>query len=240
MVFATRDGAAGPLEAAGPSRDRRWPGSGRRQPAPSSTSTSGTRWPTRSPNGSSPRRGGNPLALLELPTELDAAQLRGSSPLPAQLHLTARVERVFLDRSRRLSADVQSVLLLAAADDTGDRHRAQACGRVPRSGRAMRWTAAVASGLVVEDGVGRRRAPPAGPLGDLPGRDGCGQAPRAPGAGRGPGRRGRPRPGDLASRRCCRRPGRRPWSPPWSSSGPEHSVAAGMPLPWRPSSVRQP
>ena len=37
--------------------------------------------------------GGNPLALLELPTELSAAQLAGSSPLPTQLHLTARVEQ---------------------------------------------------------------------------------------------------------------------------------------------------
>ena len=63
--------------------------------------------------------GGNPLALLELPTELSGAQLQGASPLPAQLHLTARVERVFLDRSQRLPAPVQSILLLAAADDTG-------------------------------------------------------------------------------------------------------------------------
>jgi DNA-binding CsgD family transcriptional regulator/tetratricopeptide (TPR) repeat protein len=63
---------------------------------------------------------GNPLALLELPSELSAAQLRGSSALPAQLHLTARVEQVFLDRSRRLPRPVQSLLLLAAADDTGE------------------------------------------------------------------------------------------------------------------------
>ena len=36
---------------------------------------------------------GNPLALLELPGELSAAQLEGAAPLPATLHLTARVER---------------------------------------------------------------------------------------------------------------------------------------------------
>ena len=48
--------------------------------------------------------GGNPLALLELPTELSPDQLGGSSPLPAQLHLTTRVEQAFLDRSRLLSA----------------------------------------------------------------------------------------------------------------------------------------
>jgi DNA-binding CsgD family transcriptional regulator len=63
---------------------------------------------------------GNPLALLELPRELTAEELQGSAPLPSHLHLTARVEQVFLDRSRRLPAPVQAVLLLAAADDTGD------------------------------------------------------------------------------------------------------------------------
>jgi DNA-binding CsgD family transcriptional regulator len=63
--------------------------------------------------------GGNPLALLELPTELSLEQLGGASPLPAQLHLTTRVEQAFLDRSRLLPPAVQSLLLLAAADDTG-------------------------------------------------------------------------------------------------------------------------
>ena len=64
--------------------------------------------------------GGNPLALLELPTQLSAEQLEGAAPLPAQLHLTTRVEQAFLDRSRLLPAAVQQVLLLAAADDTGN------------------------------------------------------------------------------------------------------------------------
>lgn len=64
--------------------------------------------------------GGNPLALLELPGELTPGQLSGAAPLPAQLHLPTQVERVFLDRSRRLAPTVQTVLLLAAADDTGE------------------------------------------------------------------------------------------------------------------------
>lgn len=63
--------------------------------------------------------GGNPLALLELPGELTAAQLEGAVALPDALHLTARVEGALLDRSRRLPRPVQQVLLLAAADDTG-------------------------------------------------------------------------------------------------------------------------
>ncbi len=62
---------------------------------------------------------GNPLALLELPGELSQAQLHGSVPLPPQFALTAGVERAFLDRSRRLSEQVQTLLLVAAADATG-------------------------------------------------------------------------------------------------------------------------
>jgi len=63
--------------------------------------------------------GGNPLALLELPAGLTAGQLRGTAPLPRQLLLTAGVERAFLDRCRRLPEPVQTLLLVAAADDTG-------------------------------------------------------------------------------------------------------------------------
>ncbi len=95
--------------------------------------------------------GGNPLALLELPAELTADQLGGSSPLPTQLHLSARVEQAFLDRSRLLPAPVQSVLLVAAADDTGDlavvRAAAATLG-VPEDA----LEAAAASGLLVADG----------------------------------------------------------------------------------------
>ncbi|HET9760432.1 MAG TPA: AAA family ATPase, partial [Nocardioidaceae bacterium] len=63
--------------------------------------------------------GGNPLALLELPTGLSPDQLAGDAPLPQLLTLTAGVERAFLDRCRRLSEPVQTLLLVAAADATG-------------------------------------------------------------------------------------------------------------------------
>jgi DNA-binding CsgD family transcriptional regulator len=63
--------------------------------------------------------GGNPLALVELPTALTGAQLHGTEPMPPRLPLTAGVERVFLDRCRRLPEPVQTVLLIAAADDSG-------------------------------------------------------------------------------------------------------------------------
>jgi DNA-binding CsgD family transcriptional regulator len=63
--------------------------------------------------------GGNPLALVELPTVLTPAQLRGTDPLPARLPLTMGMERVFVQRCRRLSEEVQTLLLVAAADDSG-------------------------------------------------------------------------------------------------------------------------
>jgi hypothetical protein len=63
--------------------------------------------------------GGNPLALLELPTALSPAQRAGSEPLPATLPLTRGVERTFLERCRRLPEAAQTVLLVAVADGTG-------------------------------------------------------------------------------------------------------------------------
>jgi DNA-binding CsgD family transcriptional regulator/tetratricopeptide (TPR) repeat protein len=95
---------------------------------------------------------GNPLALLELPTELSETQLQGTAPLPAQLHLTDRVEQVFLDRSRQLPAQVQLVLLVAAAEDAGD------LGTVRRAAADLgsdeqALEAATASGLLVTDGL---------------------------------------------------------------------------------------
>ena len=61
---------------------------------------------------------GNPLALVELPGSLSAGQLTGVDPLPPQLPLTAEVQRVFLDRCQRLSAAGQTLMLVAATDDS--------------------------------------------------------------------------------------------------------------------------
>ncbi|MFD1504834.1 AAA family ATPase [Georgenia yuyongxinii] len=63
--------------------------------------------------------GGNPLALVELAAALSTAQLAGLEPLPAELPLTAGVERAFLDRYRRLPDGARTFLLVAAADDSG-------------------------------------------------------------------------------------------------------------------------
>jgi DNA-binding CsgD family transcriptional regulator len=63
---------------------------------------------------------GNPLALLELPASLSAEQLSGREPLPERLPVSADVEQVFLDRVRRQDQQTQTLLLVAAAEDTGD------------------------------------------------------------------------------------------------------------------------
>jgi hypothetical protein len=93
---------------------------------------------------------GNPLALVELPGTLSAEQLAGAEPLPAQLHLTAGIERVFLDRCRRLPPDVQVLLLVAAADDSGHVATVRAAAESLGAGRDS-LDAAERSGLLVVD-----------------------------------------------------------------------------------------
>ncbi|HEV7203105.1 MAG TPA: LuxR family transcriptional regulator [Jatrophihabitans sp.] len=61
---------------------------------------------------------GNALALVELPKALSATQLSGRAPLPTPLPLTADVQRVFLERCRHLSTGAQTLLLVAATDDS--------------------------------------------------------------------------------------------------------------------------
>ncbi|MGN6576656.1 MAG: helix-turn-helix transcriptional regulator [Nocardioides sp.] len=95
---------------------------------------------------------GNPLALLELPAELTGDQLRGADPLPSQLHLSSRVEQLFLDRSRRLPPTVQRLLLLVAADDSGGSDvLRRAAASLGLGGDDLQ--AAVESGLLVESGT---------------------------------------------------------------------------------------
>jgi DNA-binding CsgD family transcriptional regulator/tetratricopeptide (TPR) repeat protein len=63
---------------------------------------------------------GNPLALLELPRGLTPAQLAGGFGLPAALPLSAQIEQSFERRLGRLPRDARRLLLVAAADPTGD------------------------------------------------------------------------------------------------------------------------
>jgi DNA-binding CsgD family transcriptional regulator len=63
---------------------------------------------------------GNPLALLELPRGLTAAELAGGFGLPDAPALSGRIEDSFLRRLADLPAQTQQLLLVAAADSLGD------------------------------------------------------------------------------------------------------------------------
>ena len=112
--------------------------------------------------------GGNPLALRELPSVLTPGQLVGTEPLPPRLPVTERIERVFLDRARRLSEDAQTVLLVASADDSTRLatvlKAAETLGADPGSLGEVE-----ASGLVSVDGDRLEVAAPAGAVGDVRG-----------------------------------------------------------------------
>jgi DNA-binding CsgD family transcriptional regulator len=74
---------------------------------------------------------GNPLALLELP-----AEMAGGFGLPAELPLQSRLEASFWRRVQLLPADTQQLLLLAAAEPTGE--------------PALLWRSATALGITSE------------------------------------------------------------------------------------------
>ncbi len=63
---------------------------------------------------------GNPLALLELPAGLSEEQRAELEALPDSIPLTARVQAAFAARVEGLPAATQTMLLIAAADGTGD------------------------------------------------------------------------------------------------------------------------
>jgi DNA-binding CsgD family transcriptional regulator/tetratricopeptide (TPR) repeat protein len=63
---------------------------------------------------------GNPLALLELPRGLSAAELTGGFGVTPTQALSARLEQSFLGRVRSMPDQTQRFLLLAAAEPTGD------------------------------------------------------------------------------------------------------------------------
>src|SRR5215467_10430252 len=63
---------------------------------------------------------GNPLALLELPRGLTAAELAGGFGLPGALTLPGRIEDSFRCRVDALPDQARRLLLLAAAESSGD------------------------------------------------------------------------------------------------------------------------
>jgi DNA-binding CsgD family transcriptional regulator len=63
---------------------------------------------------------GNPLALLELPRSLSAAELGGGFELPAAADLRSQIEDGYLRRVADLPEATRRLILLAAADPVGD------------------------------------------------------------------------------------------------------------------------
>ena len=63
---------------------------------------------------------GNPLALVELGLELTAGELIGAAAAPRPLPVSRRLEERFVRLGRTLPVETQMMLLLCAADSTGD------------------------------------------------------------------------------------------------------------------------
>jgi len=63
---------------------------------------------------------GNPLALVEAAGELTPAELSGAVPLSWPLRFGGRLEELYVSRVRALPTSTQTLLLLAAADPSGD------------------------------------------------------------------------------------------------------------------------
>ena len=78
---------------------------------------------------------GNPLALLELPRGLTAAQLAGGFGLPAALSLRGRIEESYLKRLEALPDDTPAAVVVSGGG--GDRRSGAlvACGRAIRDHR---------------------------------------------------------------------------------------------------------
>jgi DNA-binding CsgD family transcriptional regulator len=102
--------------------------------------------------------GGNPLALLELPRGLTAAELAGGFGLPGAVPLAGSIEDSFRRRVEALPAQTRLLLLLAAADPTGDPVLVwRAAGQLGVGAAAAR--PAVEAGLVEFGGRVRFRHP---------------------------------------------------------------------------------
>ena len=169
---------------------------------------------------------GNPLALLELPRGRRRRSWRAGSGCPARCRC-GRIEDSFRRRVDALPAQARRLLLLAAADPTGDPVLVwRAAGRLGIGTQAARTGGGGGAGRVRRPGAVPASA---GPLGGLPvgARRGTGRRCTGPWprplirrltriAGPGTGRR--PRPGPM-----------RRWPPSWRTRPGGRRPAAGWP-----------
>ena len=83
-------------------------------------STAGRRLDARVARRIVAETGGNPLAITELAADVTTDPVAASSPLSQRLPLGELLERRFVRQVRSLPPDAQVLLLVAAADPTGD------------------------------------------------------------------------------------------------------------------------
>ena len=97
---------------------------------------------------------GNPLALLELPWGLTPVQLAGGFGLPAALPIPRSLAQCYARRVEGLPEDARLLLLVAAADSTGD--PSLVCRAAQRLGIREEAVAAVERAGLLEIGIGVR------------------------------------------------------------------------------------
>jgi hypothetical protein len=102
--------------------------------------------------------------------------------LPAEFALSARVERVFLERCRRLSKPAQTLMLLAAADDSVRFSVLLKAGE-QLAVSAENFLEVESAGLLVTNGDSVRVAASLGAVGGLPRGHRLGATNCAPSAG---------------------------------------------------------
>ena len=124
---------------------------------------------------------GNPLALLELPRGLSAAEFAGGFGVSSTQPLSARLEQTFLRRVRSMPDCTQRFLLLSAAEPVGDPALLIRAAKLVGLG-VEAATPAEAAGLIELADAGPVSSP-ARALGDLSRRTTSRQADGSPRAG---------------------------------------------------------
>ena len=73
---------------------------------------------------------GDPLALIEIPRALTSGQRSGQAPLPQPMPIGRDLAQIFLDRASRLPQPARLLLLVAAAEGSGEAHVVLSAGRL--------------------------------------------------------------------------------------------------------------
>ena len=155
---------------------------------------------------------GNPLALLELPRGLSPAQLAGGFGLPFAAPPPGRVEHSFDRQLAALPDQTRRLLLVAAADPSGDRVLVRrAAGRL---GIPAQAAGPAVEAQLLEFGAHVQVPASSGPLRGLPLGLASGPAGGARGAGGGD--------------RSATDPDRRAWHRAQATAAPDEEVAAEL------------